>query len=96
MSRNMMFANIDQKKTSSGVYEKRLTGRFALPNKDINNLESYRARRAFRTAFERVADIGRANLLVSRMMMFAIIDRINGLFAGVYEKRLTGRFALPN
>jgi hypothetical protein len=37
---------------------------------------------------------GRANLLVSRVMMFAIIDRKNGLFAGVQEKRLTGRFAL--
>jgi hypothetical protein len=91
----MMFANIDQKKTSSGVYEKRLTGRFALPNKDINNLESYRARRAFRTAFERVADIGRANLLVSRFMMCSIINQ-KKTSSGVYEKRLTGRFALTN
>jgi hypothetical protein len=40
-------------------------------------------------------EIGRANLLVSRIMMFAIIDRKNGLLAGVFEKRLTGRFALP-
>ena len=39
---------------------------------------------------------GRANLLVSRVMMFAIIDRKNVLFAGVQEKRLTGRFALTN
>jgi hypothetical protein len=29
-------------------------------------------------------------------MMFAIIDQKNGLFAGDYEKRHTGRFALPN
>ncbi len=33
---------------------------------------------------------------MSRIMMFAIIDRNIGLFAGVYKKRLTGRFALPN
>jgi hypothetical protein len=29
-------------------------------------------------------------------MMSAIIDPKNGVVAGVYEKRLTGRFALPN
>ncbi len=29
---------------------------------------------------------GRANLLVSRIMMFAFIDRIIVLFAGNYEK----------
>jgi hypothetical protein len=28
-------------------------------------------------------------------MMFAIIDQKNDLGVGVYEKRLTGRFALP-
>jgi hypothetical protein len=28
-------------------------------------------------------------------MMYAIIDRKVGLVARVYEKRLTGRFALP-
>ncbi len=33
---------------------------------------------------------------MSRMMMFAITDRKNGIVTGVYEKRLTGRFALPN
>ncbi len=32
---------------------------------------------------------------MSRIMMFAIIDLKIILFAGVYEKRLTGRFALP-
>jgi hypothetical protein len=42
----------------------------------------------------REPEIGRANLLVSRIMMFAIIDRKHGLVAGVYEKRLAGRFAL--
>jgi uncharacterized membrane protein len=42
------------------------------------------------------AKIGRANLLVSRIMMFAIIDRFIGVVAGVYENSLTGRFALPN
>ncbi len=33
---------------------------------------------------------------MSRIMMLVIIDRNNGLFAGYYEKRLTGRFALAN
>jgi hypothetical protein len=46
--------------------------------------------------FECEAEIGRANLLVSRIIMLVIIDLKNSLFAGVYEKRLTGRFALPN
>ena len=41
-------------------------------------------------------EIGRANLLVSRIMMFTIIERKNGLVARVYEKRFTGRFAQPN
>jgi hypothetical protein len=41
----------------------------------------------------REPEIGRANLLESRIMMFAIIDRKHGFVAGVYEKRLTGRFA---
>jgi hypothetical protein len=40
------------------------------------------------------AIIGRANLLVSRIMMFAIIDRKNDIFAEVFDKRLVGRFAL--
>jgi hypothetical protein len=44
---------------------------------------------------EEEPEIGRANLLVSRIMMFAIIDQKNRLFAAVYKKRLTGRFALP-
>ncbi len=47
-------------------------------------------------SFLRTIPFGRANLLVSRVMMFAIIGRKNVLFAGVHEKRLTGRFALPN
>jgi hypothetical protein len=46
--------------------------------------------------FESEPEIGRANLLVSRIMMFATIHRINGLISEDYEKRLTGRFALPN
>ncbi len=33
---------------------------------------------------------------MNRMMIFAIIHRINGLISGDFEKRLTGRFALPN
>ena len=41
------------------------------------------------------AEIGRANLLVSRIILFAIIDLKIILFAGVYEKRLAARFALP-
>ena len=32
---------------------------------------------------------------MSRIMMFAIIDLKIILFAGVYEKRLAARFALP-
>jgi hypothetical protein len=45
--------------------------------------------------FEGEPVIGRAKLLVNRMMIFAIIHRINGLISEDYEKRLTGRFALP-
>jgi hypothetical protein len=41
------------------------------------------------------AEIGRANLLVSIIILFAIIDLKIILFAGVYEKRLAARFALP-
>jgi hypothetical protein len=41
-------------------------------------------------------EIGRANLPVSRIIILAIIDRKIALFAGVYKKWLTGRFALPN
>jgi hypothetical protein len=33
---------------------------------------------------------------VSRIIMLAIIDLKNRHFAGFSEKRLTGRFALPN
>ncbi len=33
---------------------------------------------------------------MSRIMMFAIIDRKNDIFAEVFDKRLVGRFALPN
>ncbi len=33
---------------------------------------------------------------MSRIMMFTIIDSKKGLFDGVFDKRLTGRFALPN
>lgn len=36
----------------------------------------------------------RENLLVGRIMMFAIIDRKIGLFAGISEKRLAERFTL--
>ncbi len=31
---------------------------------------------------------------MSRIMMFAIIDRKNDIFAEVFDKRLVGRFAL--
>jgi hypothetical protein len=41
-------------------------------------------------------EIGRANLLVSRIMIFAISDRKIGLIEVVHEKRLAGSFALPN
>jgi hypothetical protein len=41
-------------------------------------------------------EIGRTKIMLSRIKMFAIIDKKIGLFACVYEKRLTGRFALPN
>jgi hypothetical protein len=34
---------------------------------------------------------GRANLLVSRIMIIAIIDRFIGVVAGDYKKRFTGR-----
>jgi hypothetical protein len=46
--------------------------------------------------WEGEAKIGRANLLVSQILIYPIIDHKNGLVAGVREKRLTGRFALPN
>jgi hypothetical protein len=45
--------------------------------------------------FERAPEIGWANLLVSRIMMFVIIDRKIGLVAEVYEKRPTRGDALP-
>jgi hypothetical protein len=39
---------------------------------------------------------GRANLLVSRLdMIYALFDQ-NSLFNRDFQKRLTGRFALPN
>jgi hypothetical protein len=44
--------------------------------------------------FEGEPEIGRANLLVSRIMMSPIIDQKNGLVTGVYKRRLTVRFAL--
>ena len=40
--------------------------------------------------------IGRANLLVSQILIYAIIDQKDGLVTRVREKRLTGRYALPN
>ena len=78
--------------------EKRLTGRFALPNKrkDIYTFNMFGGIRGRSQNWEGCTEIGRANLLVSRIMMFAIIDQKNGLVTGVYKKRLTGRFALPN
>ncbi len=33
---------------------------------------------------------------MSRILIYAIIDKKNGRVTGVYEKRLTGRFALLN
>ncbi len=33
---------------------------------------------------------------MSRILIYSIIDQKNGLVTGVYEKRLTGRFALQN
>ncbi len=84
MSRIMISAVINRKNALfTGVYEKRLTGRFALPNKK-RHLDSKYIRRDLRANPKPVCrtrnwyvepEIGRANLLVSRMMMFAITDR---------------------
>jgi hypothetical protein len=39
---------------------------------------------------------GRANLLVSRILIIRFLDVETRLVPGIYEKRLTRRFALPN
>jgi hypothetical protein len=51
---------------------------------------------AYSAGFEAEPEIGGANPRLSRIIMFNLFDGENRLVAGVYEKRLIGRFSFPN